>query len=54
MKRGATRILRGARPAQLPIAQPTRIEPVIEPKSASAIGAELPRSMRRRAVGVLD
>ncbi|HEX7437212.1 MAG TPA: ABC transporter substrate binding protein, partial [Caldimonas sp.] len=43
------KILRGAKPAELPIQQPTRFTLVVNLKAAKALGLTVPRSILLRA-----
>jgi len=43
------RILRGAKPSELPVIQPSRYELVINTKTAKTLGLTIPRSVLQRA-----
>ena len=54
LSRYADKILRGAKPAELPVEQPTRLALTLNMNAARSIGLSLPQALRLRADEVIE
>ena len=48
------KIFKGAKPAELPVEQPMRLELIVNRKTAAAIGLRLPQSFLLRANQIIE
>ena len=50
----AVKILKGGIPAEMPVEQPTKFELVVNLKTASALGIDVPLFFQQRATDVIE
>jgi putative tryptophan/tyrosine transport system substrate-binding protein len=48
------KILKGAKPAELPVEQPTKFEFLVNPRAAKALGLSIPEAVLKRADGTVE
>jgi len=48
------KIMRGARPADIPVEQPTKVEPVVSLKTSKTLGLMIPEAFLLRADEVIE